>query len=260
MRTAQFGLTAWLHRTDPVVADSTGAFNEQHGQREHRDVTGGAARAAVFGVSDGLISNVSLILGVAGAHPYAPVVRLAGLAGLVGGAFSMALGEYVSMKAQQELLAREIAIEAREIASHTAAETRELARLYESRGVPKELAQEVSEYLMKDPETALSIHAQEELGVTLDSIGSPWQAAISSFVSFAVGAVIPLLAWFFTSGNSGIVASIVSASVATLAVGIALARFTGRSYFKTAARQLILAGIGAGITFMVGHLVGYSGA
>ncbi len=261
MSATRFGITAWIHRSDPplpAMKNISSDSPEAPGHLDHRDISGGAARAAVFGVSDGLISNVSLILGVAGAHPTASLVRLAGLAGLVGGAFSMALGEYVSMRAQRELFEREISIEASEIERHGAAETRELARIYERRGVPRELAEQVSEYMMRDPAVALSVHAQEELGVSLDSIGSPWQASISSFVAFAVGAVIPLLAWFFTTGTAGIVGSVVAAGVATLLVGGLLAHFTGRSYVRSALRQLLLAGVGAGVTFLVGHLVGYS--
>ncbi|MGC8480228.1 MAG: VIT1/CCC1 transporter family protein [Acidimicrobiales bacterium] len=238
------------------VAPSVGAETPSHGG--HRDISGGAARAAVFGISDGLLSNVSLILGVAGAHPSAPLIRLAGLAGLVGGAFSMALGEYVSMRAQKELFEREIAIEAREIDLHAAAETRELAKLYEQRGVPEELALQVSDYLMRDPAIALSLHAQEELGVHPDAIGSPWQAAGSSFVAFAVGAFLPLVAWFFTTGSTGVWLSVLIAGLATPGIGVLLAYFTGRGYLRSAIRQLTLAAIGSGVTYLVGHLIGYS--
>ncbi|MCI2975856.1 MAG: VIT1/CCC1 transporter family protein [Ferrimicrobium sp.] len=222
----------------------------------HRDISGGGARAAVFGVSDGLLSNVALILGVAGAHPAPKAVVIAGLAGLVAGAFSMGVGEYISMGAQRELFAHELRIEEREIQERPEAETRELEQLYVSRGVPTELAAEVSKYLMQNPDTALKVHAQEELGVAPDSIGSPIQAALASFFSFAVGAVIPLIAWFITVGTAAVVASAISAGVATLLVGGGLAAMTGRSVSKGALQQFLLSAIAALVTFGVGYLLG----
>ena len=161
------------------------------------------ARAAVFGASDGLVSNVSLILGVAGADPGAGVVRLAGLAGLIAGAVSMAAGEYGSMKAQQELLERELAVERRELERNPHVETVELTQLYQSRGVDPDLARQLAQEVMVDPETALRAHAREELGIDPDALGSPVRAAASSFVSFSLGALLPLLPWFVTSGTHG---------------------------------------------------------
>jgi VIT1/CCC1 family predicted Fe2+/Mn2+ transporter len=227
-----------------------------HRPEHHRDVQGGAARAAVFGVSDGLLTNVSLILGVAGAHPAAGVVRLAGLAGLVAGAFSMAAGEYVSMSAQRELIQREVSIEREELRRHPESEHRELVALYVSRGVPAEAAEQVATALAKDPELALEVHTREELGVNPGSIGSPPAAAASSFGSFAVGAVVPLVPWFFGSGNAAVVASIILGAVAALAVGLGVAYFTGRSRVRTALRQLGIAAVVAAVTYGIGTLVG----
>src|ERR1700681_1188626 len=150
-----------------------------------------AARAAVFGISGGLLTNISLILGAAGANPVPSVVLLAGLAGLVAGAFSMAAGEYVSMAAQSELLQRELEIEARELERHPEDETRELAAGHRLRGVEEADARRIAEAIMKNPEVALEVHAREELGLQPGKTGNPWQAAGSSFVMFAVGAVIP---------------------------------------------------------------------
>ncbi|CAG4922541.1 MULTISPECIES: VIT1/CCC1 transporter family protein [Acidithrix] len=226
----------------------------------HRDISGGAARAAVFGISDGLVSNVTLVLGVAGAHPSSGLVRLAGLAGLIGGACSMAIGEFVSMSAQRELFQREIAIEAAEISRRPEGEQRELAMIYESRGVPRKVAEEFASHMMLDPDIALAAHAREELGMDPSSIGSPIQAAISSFVAFAVGALLPLSPWFFTTGSAGIVTSIIIAVIASIVIGAALAWATGRSAFKTIARQLILSAIAAGATYTAGRLIGFSGA
>lgn len=222
----------------------------------HRDVRGGAARAAVFGVSDGLLTNVSLILGVAGAHPAAGVVRLAGLAGLVAGAFSMAAGEYVSMSAQRELIEREVGIEREELRRHPESEHRELVALYVSRGVPAQAAEQVATALSKNPELALEVHSREELGVDPSSIGSPVAAASSSFVSFAVGALVPLLPWFFVGGTGAVLASIVLGAVAALAVGVLVASFTGRSRVRTAFRQLGIATVVAAVTYAIGSLVG----
>ncbi|MBJ7609011.1 MAG: VIT1/CCC1 transporter family protein [Candidatus Dormibacteraeota bacterium] len=227
-----------------------------HRHEHHRDVQGGAARAAVFGVSDGLLTNVSLILGVAAAHPAVGVVRLAGFAGLVAGAFSMATGEYVSMSAQRELIEREVAIEREELRRHPEQEHRELVALYVSRGVPRAAAEEVSTALARDPELALEVHTREELGVNPASTGSPPAAAASSFGSFALGAVVPLLPWFFSSGNAAVVTSIILGALMAIGVGIAVASFTGRSRFHAAARQLAIAALAAAVTYGVGTLVG----
>ena len=217
---------------------------------------GGAARAAVFGVSDGLLTNVSLILGVAGAHPAAGVVRLAGLAGMVAGAFSMAAGEFISMSAQKELIEREVAIEREELRRHPESEHRELVALYVSRGVPTDAADQVATALGRNPELALEVHAREELGVNPGSIGSPPAAAASSFGSFAVGALLPLLPWFFGSGTVAVVTSIILGALAALAVGVALATFTGRSKVRTALRQLGIAAAVAAVTYGIGTAVG----
>ncbi|MDX1621425.1 MAG: VIT1/CCC1 transporter family protein [Nitriliruptorales bacterium] len=222
----------------------------------HRTVQGGAARAAVFGINDGLVSNVSLILGMAGAAASPGVVRLAGLAGLLAGAFSMAAGEYVSMKAQEELLAREIERERREIREHPDRETEELARIYERRGLARDTSRRVAAAMMEDPEVALDVHAREELGVDPDELGSPVAAAVSSFVAFSIGAAIPLVPWLFAGGGAATVTSLVLALVAAVAVGAALARFTARSYLRSIARQVLVAGAAAGVTYLVGSAIG----
>lgn len=228
-------------------------------EHHHRDVQGGAARAAVFGVSDGLVTNVSLILGVVGAHPPIGFLRLAGLAGLISGACSMAAGEYVSMRAQRELLQRELAVEAAEIRRHPGAEKRELAHLYERRGLRVDQAAELAEAIMSDPDRALETHAREELGIDPESLGSPVGAATSSFLSFSVGAALPLAPWLVAQGSVAFVASIVVAAIAAIAVGIALAVFTGRSKTRAAFRQLVVAALAAAVTFGIGTLIGVSG-
>jgi VIT1/CCC1 family predicted Fe2+/Mn2+ transporter len=169
--------------SDPAP-DAASASHPEH----HRRVQGGAARAAVFGVSDGLVSNMGLILGVAGADPVPAAVRLAGVAGLVAGAVSMGAGEYNSMRVQAELLQRELDIEERELRSRPQFEADELALLYERRGLPAEGAQELAEAVMRDPDTALEAHAREELGVDPNELGRPLSAAVSSFLCFSLGA------------------------------------------------------------------------
>jgi VIT1/CCC1 family predicted Fe2+/Mn2+ transporter len=227
-------------------------------EQEHRDIAGGAARAGVFGISDGLVTNVSLILGFAGAHPSAGVVRLAGIAGLVAGAFSMASGEYLSIQAQRELFERELAIERKALAEHPDLERKELIGIYESKGIDTEMAEELADVMMSSPEIALQTHAVEELGIDPAAVASPWRAAIVSFITFAIGAFIPLLPWLFTSGASAVLGSIVLGGAAALLVGGLLGRFTGRSIAASAFRQLLVTTLAAGVTFGVGRLIGVS--
>ena len=228
-------------------------------EKHHRDVQGGTARAAVFGVSDGLVSNVAIVLGFAGANPGPGLVRLAGLAGLIGGAVSMAAGEYVSMTAQSELLQRELEMERLELRRRPEAERRELAQIYRSRGVDEDTADQLATALSRNPELALQTHAREELGIDPESLGRPVQAALSSFVTFSIGATIPVIPYFFTSGTAALLVAVVLGVVAALAVGAALAKFTGRPMGRSAARQLLFSAVPAAITFAIGSAVGVSG-
>lgn len=223
-----------------------------HSEHHHRDVQGGSARAAVFGVSDGLVSNMGLILGVAGADPAPGVVRLAGLAGLISGAISMAAGEYNSMRVQSELLERELAVEAVELRRRPELETAELATIYEARGLAPAQAREVAEAMMSDPETALETHAREELGIDPGQLGSPWGAALSSFVAFSLGAVVPLAPWFVGSGTAAKVASLVLGVLAAVVVGTVVARSTGRPLTRGVVRQVLFTVVPAAVTFAIG--------
>jgi VIT1/CCC1 family predicted Fe2+/Mn2+ transporter len=227
-----------------------------HPEHHHRDVQGGAARAAVFGVSDGLVSNMGLILGVAGADPAPGVVRLAGLAGLLAGAVSMAAGEYNSMRVQFELLERELAIEARELQRRPDHETAELTRVYEARGLAPDRAHEVASALMHDPAAALEVHAREELGIDPANLGSPRAAAMSSLASFAVGAVVPLVPWFVAAGMAATVASLVLGVVAAVVVGGLVARSTARPIGRAMVRQVLFTVVPAAITFALGRVLG----
>lgn len=228
-------------------------------EKHHRDVQGGTARAAVFGVSDGLVSNVAIVLGFAGANPGPGLVRLAGLAGLIGGAVSMAAGEYISMTAQAELLERELEMERIELRRRPEAERRELAQIYRSRGVDEATAEQLATALSRDPDLALQTHAREELGIDPDSLGQPVKAALSSFVTFSIGASIPLAPYFFGTGTAAMVAAIVLGVFAALFVGAALARFTGRPMGRSAGRQLLFSAVPAMVTYAIGSAVGVSG-
>lgn len=227
---------------------------EQH----HRDVRGGAARAAVFGVSDGLVSNVGLILGVAGADPAPSVVRVAGLAGLVAGAISMAAGEYNSMRVQAELFEREVDLERTEIRRNPHVEAAELAQLYQSRGVDPDTSRALATSIMADEELAVRTHAREELGFDPDELGSPLAAAASSFAAFSLGAVLPLAPWFAGSGTGAVVASLCLALVAAVVIGAVIARFTDRPAWRAVLRQLLFTAVPAALTYAIGSAVGIS--
>jgi len=223
---------------------------------QHRDVAGGWLRPTVFGMMDGLVSNFALIAGVAGAGSSVSVhaVTLAGLAGLVGGAFSMATGEYVSVQSQNESARAEIEIERHELEHNSDAELDELAQLYVDRGVDPHLARRVARQLSRDPDQALSIHVREELGVDVESLPSAWTAAGSSFASFSIGAVIPLVPYLF--GVREILVSAVLAFVALFTTGAFTSRFTSRGWLYSGTRQLIVGGLAAAVTFGVGEAFG----
>lgn len=218
----------------------------------------GTLRAAVFGMNDGLVSNLSLVMGVAGASPGSRFVLLAGTAGLLAGAFSMAAGEYVSMSAQREIFEKQIAVERRELHEDPEGEEAELALIYRNKGVPKEEAAVLAARLMEDPVVALDTHAREELGLNPDELGSPWGAAVSSFGSFVVGAIAPVLPYTFLSGRSAFGLSVLLSALALLAVGIAISRFTGRRWVYSGLRMLLIGAGAAAVTFLVGRIVGVS--
>ncbi|MEU6412883.1 VIT1/CCC1 transporter family protein [Microbispora sp. NPDC046933] len=220
----------------------------------HRDVTGGWLRPAVFGVMDGLVSNAALLAGVIGGGATGTGVVIAGLAGLAAGAFSMATGEYTSVASQRELTQAEIAIERRELARNPEAEERELALLYQSRGLTPELATEVARQLHHDDEVAWRVHAREELGIDPDDLPSPWVAAGSSFLAFALGALIPVLP--FLIGMSSVLAVVVLTATALFVTGALVAVLTARSPLYGGVRQLALGALATAVTYGVGSLVG----
>jgi vacuolar iron transporter family protein len=225
-------------------------------EHRHRNIHGGLARAAIFGVSDGLTTNISLVLGVAAANTGPGFVRLAGLAGLLAGSFSMAAGEYVSMRAQAELFGRELKVEAAAIKADPDTEQRELALIYRARGLRPALADKVAAQLMRDPDQALESHARDELGIRPDQLGSPFGAAGWSLGAFGVGAAVPLLPWYFTQGTAAVLASVSLGAVAALAVGASVGIATARSPVRSALRQLAITALAAGVVFLVGRIVG----
>lgn len=215
----------------------------------------GALRAAIFGVNDGLVSNLALIMGVAGAGVEPNVVLLAGIAGLLAGAFSMGAGEYISMRVQRELFERLLHIEAHELGTDPTGETRELAELFERRGIPRELAGPVAEKLMENPQTALEVHAKEELGLDPEELGSPWGAALSSFFTFSAGAFVPLAPYLVAEGNAAAFTAVGLALGALFGVGAAMSRFTGRRLPYSGLRMMMIGGAAALITFWIGRLL-----
>jgi len=228
----------------------------EHHHHSHRDVNGGWLRPAVFGAMDGLVTNVSLIAGIAAAAgvTHTHVVLVTGIAGLLAGAFSMAVGEWTSVHSQAELVRAEIAKERRELDRRPAAEQAELAAVFASRGVPRELAQKVAHELSQDPELVWRIHVREELGVDPDNLASPYVAAFSSLFSFAAGALVPMLPYM--AGAHVLWPTLIVAAADLVALGAAVAKFTDRPLWVGAVRQLALGAAAVGITYGVGSAFG----
>jgi VIT1/CCC1 family predicted Fe2+/Mn2+ transporter len=223
----------------------------------HRSALGGSLRAGVFGVNDGLVSNVSLVLGVAGAGAGGRYVLTAGVAGLLAGALSMAAGEYVSVRSQREMYEYQIALEREELAEYPQEEAEELALIYQARGVELGQARALSHALLARPEQALDVLSREELGLNPDDLGSPWQAATASFIAFAAGAVIPLIP--FLLGLSALRATLAAALITLVAlftVGLGLSLFTGRHAVRGALRMVLIGGAAGSVSFLVGRALG----
>ncbi len=225
----------------------------------HRSTGGNALRAAVLGANDGLVSNLSLVMGVAGATMDNRGILIAGLAGLLAGAFSMALGEWLSVQSSRELYSHQIKIEAEEIEQAPEEEAEELALVYESRGLEKEQARVMAAKILADKDNALDTLAREELGIDPDELGgSAWEAAITSFVLFAVGAIVPVISFTFMTGTEAIIASIGFSTVGLFLIGAAITLFTGRSVLFSGLRMVIFGLLAAAITFGIGRLIGVS--
>ena len=223
----------------------------------HRAVGGNALRAAVLGANDGLCSNLSLVMGVAGAAADAQLILVTGLAGLLAGACSMALGEWVSVTSSRELAQREIRIESSELTEDPEGEGEELKLIYEAKGLSSGESDTIVHHLLTDRATALDALAREELGIEPSELGgSAWEAAASSFVLFSVGAIVPILPFFVTRGNAAVVSSGAVSGLALFAIGAAITLFTGMPVWRSGGRQLLLGLAAAGVTFGLGKVIG----
>ena len=221
----------------------------------------GALRAAIFGINDGLVSNLSLIMGFTGASVDNRFIVLAGVAGLLAGAFSMAAGEYISMRSQREVFERLIHLEAHELATEPEEEREELIEIYRNKGVPADVAEQLVDVLHRDPNLALETHAREELGLDPgQGLGSPWAAAGSSMVTFAFGAFVPLVPFLFGSGVAASLWAIGISGLTLFLVGAAISRLTGRPVWWSGIRMLLVGAVAASITFGVGKALHVGGA
>jgi VIT1/CCC1 family predicted Fe2+/Mn2+ transporter len=223
-------------------------------EHHHADVSGGRLRAATFGAMDGLVTNIALIAGVGGGGAGLHTLLLTGTAGLVAGAISMGLGEYTSVRTQNEQVAAELGKELHELRVNPDGEADELVTMWVARGLPVDLARQVADVLKDHPEQALRVHAQEELGVVPDELPSPWTAAGSSFVCFAVGALLPLLPYVFGVDSLGLALAFGGAGL--FATGAVVARLTARPWWLGGLRQLALGGLAALATYVVGAVIG----
>jgi vacuolar iron transporter family protein len=223
-------------------------------EHHHADVSGGWLRAATFGAMDGLVTNIALIAGVGGAGVSPHTLVLTGIAGLVAGAISMGIGEYTSVQTQNEQVSAELDKELRELRANPEGEAEELVATWTARGLPVHLARQVADVLKANPEQALRVHAQEELGVVPDELPSPWTAASSSFVCFAVGALVPLLPYLF--GIHKLWLALAVGGVGLFVAGAVVARFTGKPWWASGLRQLLLGALAAAATYIVGALIG----
>ncbi len=242
-----------------LMKRATGAAGSELARVEgrHRNVGGNALRAAVLGANDGLCSNLSLVMGVAGAVPSSKAILVTGLAGLLAGASSMALGEWISVTSSRELAERELATERDELEQAPEEEREELQLIYEAKGIPKEEAQQLSEAVFKDKGAALDVLAREELGLDPDDLGgSPWTAALTSFILFTIGAIFPVAPFVFASGWTAVIASVGVSSLALFGIGAAITIFTGKSAWRSGGRQLLLGLAAATLTYGLGRLLG----
>ncbi|MFZ4705233.1 MAG: VIT1/CCC1 transporter family protein [Bacteroidales bacterium] len=225
----------------------------------HRSAGGNALRAAVLGASDGLLSNFNLIMGVAGAAVSQSSILLTGFAGLLAGSISMALGEWISVQSSRELYKKQIATEAEELENAPEEEIEELSLIYQARGLNEEMATKMAQQVMANKDTALDALVRDELGLNPEDLGgSAWEAAITSFILFAIGAIIPLIPYFFLSGKTAIAGSAIISCVGLFGIGSAITLFTGRSVLFSGSRQILFGLAAAAVSFLVGHLIGVS--
>ena len=243
-----------LNSTSSISGSSLARF-----EKRHRSVGGNALRAAVLGGNDGLVSNFSLIMGIAGATNGQKEVLLAGLAGLLAGALSMALGEWISVKSSQELYENQMELEMEELETNPEGEEKELALIYYSKGIPEEQAKQMAKEVMTNKDKAHEILIKEELGINADDLkGSAMEAAIASFILFAFGAVIPVIPFFFFGGYKAVIISTILSAMGLFVIGASITLFTGKSVWYSGFRQVLFGLIAAAITFGIGSLIGVS--
>ena len=224
-------------------------------ERWHRTSYGGSLRAAVFGVNDGLLSNFGLVMGIVGTNAEPRFVLLAGVAGLLAGAFSMAAGEYVSVRSQRELYEQQLELERQELESSPEEEQEELALIYQAKGIPADQAQALASQILSNPKTAIETLARR-IGTRSSALGSPWTAALSSFLAFAIGASIPVIPYFIVHGQTAFVASAITCGAALFLVGALISIFTGRNMAYSGIRMVLIGAGTSAITFLVGRLLG----
>jgi vacuolar iron transporter family protein len=228
-------------------------------EKRHRSVGGNALRAAVLGGNDGLVSNFSLVMGIAGATSGKSEVLLAGLAGLLAGALSMALGEWISVKSSQELFENQMQLELEELETNPEGEEKELALIYMSKGIPQEQAKVMAKDIMLNQNQAHEVLIKEELGINAEDLkGSAMEAALTSFFLFAVGAVIPVIPFFFTGGLTAVLISTILSAIGLFLIGASITLFTGKSVWYSGFRQVLFGLMAAAITFGIGKLIGVS--
>lgn len=245
-------LRAILERQPVVTGTQLSRF-----EKRHRTVGGNAIRAAVLGGNDGLVSNFSLVMGVAGATAEGTGVALAGVAGLLAGALSMALGEWISVKSSQELYENQMQVEMQEIEMNPEGETKEIALIYMSKGIPEAQAGQMATDIMKNKTEAHAMLVSEELGINPEELkGSAFEAAIYSFILFSIGAIIPLSPFLFTHGSTAIILSVIVSAVGLFLIGVAITLFTGRNFWFSGFRQVLFGLAAATVTFVIGKMIG----
>ena len=247
-------LRSILEKEEKVTGTQLSRF-----EKKHRSVGGNAIRAAVLGGNDGLVSNFSLIMGIAGATAGQEGVLLAGLAGLLAGALSMSLGEWISVKSSQELYENQMQIEMEELETNPEGEKKELALIYIAKGIPEEQAHAMAAEIMKDTKLAHEVLVKEELGINAEELkGSAVEAAVYSFIMFAIGAVIPVIPFMFTNGMQAILISVSVSAAGLFLIGAAITLFTGKNVWFSGFRQVVFGLAAAAITFGIGKLIGVS--
>lgn len=228
-------------------------------EKRHRSVGGNALRAAVLGGNDGLVSNFSLVMGIAGATGGQKEVLLTGIAGLLAGALSMSLGEWISVQSSKELYENQMQLEMEELETNPEGEEKELALIYFSKGIPEDQAKQMAQEIMSDKDRAHEVLIREELGINKEDLqGSAMEAAVSSFILFAIGAIIPVVPFFFLGGTKAIILSTIMSALGLFLIGASITLFTGKNVWYSGFRQVLFGLLAAAITFGIGKLIGVS--